>query len=258
MQINSITILLAAFILDFIIKISSNFENKSQNNNNYQQVPPFFTSNNNNNYNNNYKQKPSMKISENNEEIKITYDNHKNSKINSNNNNNNYKNFYNNQEYFNDEIIKNNDIYLKIQYCQSWSYRNYFNEIKQILESNYQNVFVEGEEYPLNFYRRSLSYCVTFFQIFLLILIFQPDLIKKYFTIIPLDLINWCIENKWKVIIGGYFFGNMIRNNINNTGAFEIFYNNKLIWSKLKIGNVPKLQFIVSMIEKNGGKFIKI
>jgi hypothetical protein len=61
-----------------------------------------------------------MKISENNEEIKITYDNHKNSKINSNNNNNNnYKNFYNNQEYFNDEIIKNNDIYLKIQYCQS-------------------------------------------------------------------------------------------------------------------------------------------
>ena len=91
-----------------------------------------------------------------------------------------------------------------------------------------------------------------------MILIFQPDLIKKYFTIIPLDLINWCIENKWKVIIGGYFFGNMIRNNINNTGAFEIFYNNKLIWSKLKLGNVPKLQFIVSKIEKNGGKFIKI
>lgn len=50
----------------------------------------------------------------------------------------------------------------------------------------------------------------------------------------------------------------MIRNNINNTGAFEIFYNNQLIWSKLKLGNVPKLQFIVSMIEKNGGKFIKI
>ena len=34
MQINSITILLAAFILDFIIKISPNFDNKSQNNNN--------------------------------------------------------------------------------------------------------------------------------------------------------------------------------------------------------------------------------
>jgi alpha-glucosidase (family GH31 glycosyl hydrolase) len=78
-----------------------------------------FTTNNNNNYNNNYKQKPSMKISENNEEIKITYNNHKKSNINSNNINNDYKNFYNNQEYFNDEIIKNNDIFLKIQYCQS-------------------------------------------------------------------------------------------------------------------------------------------
>ena len=38
-----------------------------------------------------------------------------------------------------------------------------------------------------------------------------------------------------------YFIGNVFRNNINNTGAFEIFFNDQLLWSKLKNGKVPNL-----------------
>jgi hypothetical protein len=119
MQINAINILFAAFILDFILKISSNLKNESQNNNNvnnnnnYEQTQNFYNSKKNND-----NQKPSMKISENNEEIKIKYDTHKKQKINKHNFANNYENNFQNKKNFNEEILKN-DIYLKIQYCQS-------------------------------------------------------------------------------------------------------------------------------------------
>ena len=38
-------------------------------------------------------------------------------------------------------------------------------EIQQIMEKNFQNVIVKGEEYPLHFIRKILSYLVTITQI---------------------------------------------------------------------------------------------
>ena len=59
---------------------------------------------------------------------------------------------------------KNNLIYLTIQLCQSWSYKSYFMEIQQIMEKNFKNVIVNGEEYPLSQTRKFLSYSVMAIQ----------------------------------------------------------------------------------------------
>ena len=53
---------------------------------------------------------------------------------------------------------------------------------------------------------------------------------------------------------GAFFAGNMLGGIINNTGAFEIFVNNKMIWSAIENqGRIPQIESIEAMIKKYGG-----
>ena len=58
--------------------------------------------------------------------------------------------------------------------------------------------------------------------------------------------------------IGGYFIGNILSNNITNSGAFEIYVNERLIWSAINNEKrVPNIETMISMIQRFGGKLIK-
>jgi selT/selW/selH-like putative selenoprotein len=42
-----------------------------------------------------------------------------------------------------------------------------------------------------------------------------------------------------------FFVGNMIANSLKQTGAFEVYYDGKLVWSKLQSGRAPDLHSIL-------------
>ena len=46
-------------------------------------------------------------------------------------------------------------------------------------------------------------------------------------------------------LIGGYFLLNMIQNAVSSTGAFEVYLDNQLIFSKLSTGRVPNVHELV-------------
>ena len=144
---------------------------------------------------------------------------------------------------------KNKMINLRIEFCQSWSHRGYFNQVKQHLESNYTNINVQPSDYPLSTQRKLLSYIVTFIQFGGIILAF---------TIIPDNALDWIEGNKMMFGMGCYLIGNILNNNINNAGAFEIYCNEELIWSAINNNKkVPNLEGIIMMINKYGGKLLK-
>ena len=131
-------------------------------------------------------------------------------------------------------------------------------EIQQIMEKNFKNVIVKGEEYPLNFIRKILSYVVTITQISVFTTMILGESIKPFLiNIIPNYLIDWIIENKLLSLIISFFAGNILQSNISNTGAFEIFYNGNQIWSKLQTGNVPNINQLIMLLNQNGANFLK-
>ena len=131
-------------------------------------------------------------------------------------------------------------------------------EIQQIMEKNFQNVIVKGEEYPLHFIRKILSYLVTITQISVFTTMILGESIKPFLiNIIPNYLIDWIIENKLLSLIISFFAGNILQSNISNTGAFEIFYNGNQIWSKLQTGNVPNINQLIMLLNQNGANFLK-
>ena len=131
-------------------------------------------------------------------------------------------------------------------------------EIQQIMEKNFKNVIVNGEEYPLSQTRKFLSYSVMAIQflIFTLLILFNFKNIIN--SILPNNLIDWIGENKLRTFFITFFMGNLLQSNISNTGAFEIFYNGNQIWSKLNMGDVPNINQLIQMLIQNGANFIKV
>ena len=154
---------------------------------------------------------------------------------------------------------KNKNINLRIEFCQSWSHRGYFNQVKQHLESNYTNIFVEPSDYPLSPQRKILSYLVTMIQIGGVILAFAGKNVKPYVGgIVPDTFMDWIEGNKLMFGMGCFLLGNILNNNINNAGAFEIYCNEKLLWSAVNNNKkVPNLDAIILMINKYGGKLMR-
>ena len=154
---------------------------------------------------------------------------------------------------------KNKMINLRIEFCQSWSHRGYFNQVKQHLESNDTNINVQPSDYPLSTQRKLLSYIVTFIQFGGIILAFTGKNIKTYIgSIIPDNALDWIEGNKMMFGMGCFLIGNILNNNINNAGAFEIYCNEELIWSAINNNKkVPNLEGIIMMINKYGGKLLK-
>ena len=83
--------------------------------------------------------------------------------------------------------------------------------------------------------------------------------IKPYIGgIIPDKIMDLIEENRLMVGMGAFFLGNILNNNINNAGAFEIYCNEKLIWSAVNNDKkVPNIETIISMINRFGGKLLK-
>ena len=151
------------------------------------------------------------------------------------------------------------NIDLRIEFCQSWSHRGYFNQVKEYLEKNYSNISVIPSDFPLSQTRKILYYLVTFFQFSIILAAFSGSYIKPYLIgIVPESYLDWIEGNKMIVGMGGFLIGNMLNNNITNSGAFEIYCNERLIWSAINNQKrVPNLETIISMVQRFGGKLYR-
>jgi selT/selW/selH-like putative selenoprotein len=75
---------------------------------------------------------------------------------------------------------------------------------------------------------------------------------RQVFYFLPHHYISYITERKWQLGLMAFFIGSLISNFISSTGAFEIFVNNKQIWSRLSTNNVPSFEFLVDRISKLG------
>lgn len=57
-------------------------------------------------------------------------------------------------------------------------------------------------------------------------------------------------ENKWTWVIGAWFVGGQIQNALLSTGAFEIYINDMLEYSKLNSGKMPDLEAVNNILAR--------
>lgn len=59
-------------------------------------------------------------------------------------------------------------------------------------------------------------------------------------------------QNKMASCLGTFFMGNMIAGGLTKTNAFEIYLNDKLLFSALKTQRKPNMQDLVRSFQKAG------
>ena len=102
---------------------------------------------------------------------------------------------------------------------------------------------VRGGDYPISQTRQTISKIVSGVQLGLVGMIlagmdrFLPDQIR---------------ENKFAAGILVWFIGNAITSGLTNTGAFEIYKGQDLVWSTLEEGGLPNYIQLVAAFQGHG------
>eukprot|EP00877_Chromochloris_zofingiensis_P002726 jgi/Chrzof1/12454/Cz06g34360.t1 len=114
-------------------------------------------------------------------------------------------------------------------------------QAQQLLQQQYPGMEVVGSTYPVPALKQTLAQLISGLQMALLGLIFfGPKIFETLGYPEPPALYNRVAQNKFGAAMMVWLLGGMLYNQLMSTGAFEIFYNGKLIFSKLAQDRLPR------------------
>ena len=148
-----------------------------------------------------------------------------------------------------DEDEEENKQVLTIIYDKR-SFAKYYETLKNEIMGNFTNFDVEEKEYPLPPTKKFFSKITFFTQMGISLLIFSGQKLKEKLTMIPGSIFDAIEKNKWFVVISNFLFHQWLNKNLSTTGAFEIYFKDKLIFSKLSSNKLPKERDIHKEIKK--------
>ncbi len=99
-------------------------------------------------------------------------------------------------------------------------------------------ILVIGEHYPLPPVRAFLSKIISMAQFGLIGIGIGGGFIP---AIRNHALYQQFQQNKMMIFLAGYFGLNMLSNSVSSTGAFEVYFNDRIIFSKLSTNRMPTL-----------------
>jgi len=98
---------------------------------------------------------------------------------------------------------------------------------------------VSGSEYPPPPNKVLLAKIVSYIQWGIMIVMLAGDWIFPKLGIVPPPIYYRMKEKQFIVIMACMFLGGQISNGLTSTGAFEVFVDNKLVFSKLQMDRMP-------------------
>jgi selT/selW/selH-like putative selenoprotein len=116
-------------------------------------------------------------------------------------------------------------------------------QVRQYLEQHLDNVLVTLENYPPSPANQQLSRIVSAIQY----TVIATALLADWVYTVPQSL----REKKMMIVMGAWFLGNTINNGLTSTGAFEVFVDDSLAFSKLQSGRMPQtMEEIMSAVSR--------
>jgi len=129
---------------------------------------------------------------------------------------------------------------LRFSFCYSWGYRNVFEQYRQLLNQRYPSLRIEGTNYPPTALKFGLAQALSVLKIVAIILVALGRNPFDYFGMETPQFFTWALNNKIYACMMLFFVSNMVEGQLVATGAFEVFYNDIPVWSKLQAGRIPE------------------
>lgn len=111
-------------------------------------------------------------------------------------------------------------------------------------------LLLEGEIYPPSNTARIASNILFAVRLLLIGLILGgPDILQRIGINQPPQWYLWMYENKITSVLLLIVVGGQIENQLLSTGAFEVYRNGELVWSKLESGRLPTISEFKGFVE---------
>lgn len=112
----------------------------------------------------------------------------------------------------------------------------------------YPFVEVYGSEYPMGPTKQAISKALTFVQYgAMALLLFGQGIPQVAANPLYLRL----QQNKMMFLIGGYFLFNTLQKTLSQSGAFEVYVEDKLVFSKLSEGRIPEINELLNRVKRS-------
>nr|AVA09701.1 putative effector protein [Heterodera avenae] len=140
---------------------------------------------------------------------------------------------------------------VKFAFCVSCGYRQAYEQFAQILREKYPGIDVHGENYPPGILRAVGAQILGIVKIALIVCVVSG---RSPFPALGLDtptFFQWMLSNRLSAALMLFLFSNAIEGMLQSTGAFEIYIESDLIWSKLESGRVPSPPELIQAIDSH-------
>ncbi|GJN17267.1 hypothetical protein PR202_gb04322 [Eleusine coracana subsp. coracana] len=126
-----------------------------------------------------------------------------------------------------------------LKFCSSCSYRGNAMTMKRMLETSFPGIHVILENYPPTFPKRALSKAVPLLQVGAMATLMAGDQIFPRFGMVPPPWYYSLRANRFGTMASIWLFGNFAQSFLQSSGAFEVYCNGQLVFSKLSEQRFP-------------------
>lgn len=145
---------------------------------------------------------------------------------------------------------------MKFLFCTSWGYKNAYEHYSAILQERYPEIMLEYGSFPPTYPRQTLAQIIGIVKFLLLGCIFMNINPLDYLGIQRPGIWNWVSQNKIYASLMSFFLCNLCETQLLSTGAFEIYFNDVPVWSKLQTGRIPSPPELLQIVD-NSLKMVK-
>ncbi|CAK7331180.1 unnamed protein product [Dovyalis caffra] len=129
---------------------------------------------------------------------------------------------------------------VKIDFCSSCSYRGNAVTMKKMLEMQFPGIDVVLANYPPSLPKRVVAKLVPVFQIGVMGIVLGGEQIFPILGLMTPPPWYYSLRaNKFGTIASTWLLGNALQSFLQSSGAFEVYCNDELIFSKLREGRFP-------------------
>lgn len=124
-------------------------------------------------------------------------------------------------------------------------------QVEQLAQRRFAGMEVIGSSYPIPDWKAALLKAAQATQFALLGMCIFGEQAFRALGVPPPELyVRHVAPNKLGAGIGVWFVGNMLVNSLQQTGAFEVYFDGTRVFSKLEQGRMPTLEELFGPIDK--------
>lgn len=122
-------------------------------------------------------------------------------------------------------------------------------QVKQLLEQQYPGMQVVGSNYPVTPLKQAAAQAVGLAQMGGFAMVFFGEKVFQTLGVPAPDFyMNNIAHNRFGAGVAVWFLGNFAQNQLVATGAFEVYYDGSLIYSKLATGRMPTVDELLGSV----------